>query len=313
MSEKVTLEFLKNYATEFCAITLAKAYSQKETLNGHDLLQLTPVKKINQHIVGRLSAHWNNQIQNFSSPYFDFNAGEVKSALEHFSNVVSQHISLRREHLQPWLQDVVEKTLAPLASVTTLSDADENLINLFSSVHPLVLSIPKPVEEAAAPAPVESRSVSFFRLAEDENEEPEVVAPAREIKAEVDETPAVKSEPAPIVKPAEPVITEKPTSLNNRFQVETPQYSPDVTYGSVKLKLENIGQSISLAQRFMFVGQLFKGDFEAFSQSISALDNAPDYAEAHRFVTETLASKYGWDIKGEAVSELITLVKRKFN
>lgn len=304
MSEKVTFETLKKYATEFCAITLAKAYSSKDTLSGHDLLKLTPVRKINQHIVARLSAHWNSQLQHFNSPYFDFNSGEVKTALEHFSNVVSQHIALKREHLQPWLQDIVEKTLTPLASAEVLSESDEDLIRQFSSVHPLVIDLPG----KAVADPVSPKSVSFFNIAEEEIEEPRPVT----VREEVQEQPIGQKEE--VLKAVPPAPSDsRPESLNSRFKVELPQYSGDLNYGSVKVKLESIGQSISLAQRFMFVGQLFKGDFEAFSHSVQTLDSAQDLDTAQSYITQTLAGKYGWDLKSEAVTELIALTKRKFN
>lgn len=299
MSEKVTHENLKKYATEFCAITLAKAYSGKETLNGHELLKLTPVRKINQYLVSRLSAHWNGQLQNFSSPYFDFGSPEVKQALEHFSNVVSQHIALRREHLSPWLQDIVEKTLSPLASGQVLSETEEELVRQFSITHPLVIDSPKP-DPVTTAIP---KSVSFFNLIEEEQEikpeEPPVAARPQE----------AKSTPTP--RPA--ASTGLPESINSRFRVETPGVSTETNYGSVKLKLESIGQSISLAHRFMFVGQLFKGDFDAFSQSIKTLDNSPDWETAQSYISKNLAERYDWDLKNEVVVELVTLVKRKFN
>lgn len=320
MSEKVTFETLKKYATEFCAITLAKAYSSKDTLSGHDLLKLTPVRKINQHIVARLSAHWNSQLQHFNSPYFDFNSDAVKTALEHFSNVVSQHIALKREHLQPWLQDIVEKTLAPLSNAEVLSENDEDLVRQFSSVHPLVIDIRR--KEAAAAGPGPHKSVSFFNIVEEEVEVskpagvPAVGAPATGVPAtapeEKQEQPADKKEEAH--KAASPAAhVSRPESLNSRFKVELPEYSGDLNYGSVKVKLENIGQSISLAQRFMFVGQLFKGDFEAFSHSVQTLDSTQDWDTAHSYITQNLAEKYGWDLKNEAVTELIALTKRKFS
>ncbi|ODS77688.1 MAG: hypothetical protein ABS46_17895 [Cytophagaceae bacterium SCN 52-12] len=309
MSEKVTFETLKKYATEFCAITLAKAYSSKDTLSGHDLLKLTPVRKINQHIVARLSAHWNSQLQHFNSPYFDFNSDEVKTALEHFSNVVSQHIALKREHLQPWLQDIVEKTLAPLAGAGVMSESDEDLVRQFSSVHPLVIEIQR--KEAAATAPGSAKSVSFFNIVEEEAEETKQALPTAAVAEEKQEQQADKKEEAP--KAAAAPQAGRPESLNSRFKVELPDYSGDLNYGSVKVKLENIGQSISLAQRFMFVGQLFKGDFEAFSHSVQTLDSAPDWDTAHAYITQNLAGKYGWDLKNEAVTELIALTKRKFS
>lgn len=307
MSEKVTFETLKKYATEFCAITLAKAYNSKDTLSGHDLLKLTPVRKINQHIVARLSAHWNSQLQHFNSPYFDFNSGEVKTALEHFSNVVSQHIALKREHLQPWLQDIVEKTLAPLASAEVLSESDKDLVRQFSSVHPLVIDIPEP--EPVAALPDSPKSVSFFNIAEEEAEEYKPVA----VPEKAHEQPAVPKEE--VLQPASPAPSgNRPeSSLNSKFKVELPEYSGDLNYGSVKVKLESIGQSISLAQRFMFVGQLFKGDFEAFSHSVQTLDSAQDWETANSYILQNLAGKYGWDLKSEAVTELIALTKRRFS
>ncbi|GAA4431733.1 hypothetical protein GCM10023091_02940 [Ravibacter arvi] len=306
MSEKVTPETIKKYATEFCAITLATAYNGKETLNGHELLKLTPVKKINQHIVARLSTYWNNQIQSFNSPYFDFEADEVKAALEHFSNVVSQHISLRREHLQPWLLDIVEKTLAPITAATVLTEAEETLIQQFSTVHPLVVSRPQPEPPRVA------KSVSFFDSIETAPDEKPAPDQAPVVQAAPMETPRPAAAVVADATPAQPLLHNRPESINSRYKADLPAHSHDVNYGSVKIKLENIGQNISLAQRFMFVGQLFGGDFEAFSQSIRTLDESGDLEAAQNFITGTLADRYNWDLKNEAVTELIALTKRRF-
>lgn len=127
----------------------------------------------------------------------------------------------------------------------------------------------------------------------------------------------------PIVK-AEPVVAvlseiisksagnSEMDSVNNRFKVNIPAESEDKSYGNVQLKVDSIAGSIPLGQRFMFVNQLFSRNSDHFEKAIFELDNAKSYEEAEDMIWHRYASKYAWDINGEAVKELLVIVKRKF-
>ncbi len=102
-------------------------------------------------------------------------------------------------------------------------------------------------------------------------------------------------------------------SLNNRFKVDIPAPSSESTYGSVSPKVDSIMGSIALGQRFMFVNQLFDRNSDAFDVAIHELDRATTFDEAQNIVNHKLATKYSWDKNSPAVSDLMTIIKRKFN
>ncbi|WP_229207898.1 hypothetical protein [Dyadobacter beijingensis] len=128
---------------------------------------------------------------------------------------------------------------------------------------------------------------------------------------------------APRAEPASAVISEivakanaQPSaerdSLNNRFKVDLPKPTDDKSYGSVSVKVENIAGSIPLGQRFMFVNQLFDRNSEHFDKAIYELDRVKSFEEAENLIWHRYASKYAWDVNGEAVTALLAIVKRKF-
>jgi hypothetical protein len=138
--------------------------------------------------------------------------------------------------------------------------------------------------------------------------------------------PASTQIPAPAAAPprAEPGVavlsdivsktnSSERESLNNRFKVEVPKASEENRYGSVQVKVENIAGSIPLGQRFMFVNQLFNKNSEHFDKAIYELDLVKNYEEAENLIWHRYASKYAWDVNGEAVQALLAIVKRKFS
>ncbi|MBE9465305.1 hypothetical protein ACFP1I_14050 [Dyadobacter subterraneus] len=135
--------------------------------------------------------------------------------------------------------------------------------------------------------------------------------------------PAAPSAP-PVPQRAEPGVeilsnivsktnSSERESLNNRFKVDVPKVSDESRYGNVQVKVESIAGSIPLGQRFMFVNQLFSKNSEHFDKAIYELDLVKSYEEAENLIWHRYASKYAWDVNGEAVLALLAIVKRKFN
>ncbi|TDE11990.1 hypothetical protein [Dyadobacter psychrotolerans] len=186
-----------------------------------------------------------------------------------------------------------------------LDDRDPYLIQ-FSEIFPLNLSELLPKEEQKANvAPLKSESKSFFDAAFGESE-------------------TVRPEPAAAPQRAEPGVavlseivaktnsTER-ESLNNRFKSNMPEPGEDKSYGTIPVKVESIAASIPLGQRFMFVNQLFSKNSEHFEKAIYELDMVKSYEEAQNLIWHRYASKYAWDVNGEAVTALLNIVKRKFS
>jgi len=110
------------------------------TLDGPALLKFTPIRQVNLLVLRQLLGRWQQEASALRSPYFDFEAGPVRTALGQFMNVLSRHIRLDRAALEPLLAQAVADTLAlatdagaafdslllpPVGPDTTLDAADE--------------------------------------------------------------------------------------------------------------------------------------------------------------------------------------------
>ncbi len=107
------------------------------TLDGPALLQLTPIRQVNLLVLRQLLSRWQQEASQLRSPYFDFEAAPVRTALGQFMNVLSRHIRLDRAALEPLLTQAVAGTLVlatdPAAAFERLllppagPDADEEV------------------------------------------------------------------------------------------------------------------------------------------------------------------------------------------
>lgn len=111
MSGTINHAALKQYASEFTTKVLTDFYAGKATINGQEILALTPVRQVNLGIISRIFDQWKADTQAFRSPYFDFGKEEVKNALQEFMNTVSRNIAIKRDDFQPLLLHSTEDAL----------------------------------------------------------------------------------------------------------------------------------------------------------------------------------------------------------
>ncbi|MCF0072002.1 hypothetical protein LZD49_16100 [Dyadobacter sp. CY261] len=187
-----------------------------------------------------------------------------------------------------------------------IDDAEQHLIQ-FAEVFPINISELKIQEAGKATAQPQQvhKHESFFDSAFGQLEP----STARPVAPRAEPASAVISE---IVAKANVQPSSERDSLNNRFKVDLPKHSDDQSYGSVPVKVESIAGSIPLGQRFMFVNQLFDRNSEHFDKAIYELDRVKSFEEAENLIWHRYASKYAWDVNGEAVTALLAIVKRKF-
>ena len=368
MSNSLNISALNQYAARFSTTILNEVYRSQNVVTGAELLKLTPVRQVNLGILNRLFGSWKSNAESFRSIYFDFENEEVKSALETFMNIVSRHISVKREDLAPLLQSSVEEALKLLYTPEVYLDekiragsndeftrsnaeqlvkytqihrkigeallqklveggsdsvsqtkalnwiqeikGDDDLLDdptpyadQFAEVFPLNLNELIVKEVKNTPSPKSEESKSFFDAAFGEIEP----STSRSNSSKAESGVAILSE---IVAKTQ---TGEKASLNNSFKVEVPKPADDKSYGTIPIRVENLSSAIPLGQRFMFVNQLFNKNSEHFEKAIYELDNVKSFEEAENLIWHRYASKYAWDVNGEAVTSLLNIVKRKFN
>jgi hypothetical protein len=111
MSNKFNANALAEYCRAFARRLCNEAYQNQSVVSGRQLLELAPVSQTNLLIISNLYDKWKTDVEKFRSPYFDYTHPEVQEALQGFMNTVSQHIAIRREHLEPMLADATRRTL----------------------------------------------------------------------------------------------------------------------------------------------------------------------------------------------------------
>ncbi|WP_338873840.1 hypothetical protein WBJ53_31590 [Spirosoma sp. SC4-14] len=111
MSNKFNANALTEYSKSYARRIAADFYQQHTTINGQQILSLTPIHQINILVISSLSDKWRADAEKLRSPYFDFSNTDVQEALQNFMNVVSQYISVRREHLEPLLVEAIKQTI----------------------------------------------------------------------------------------------------------------------------------------------------------------------------------------------------------
>src|SRR5690606_20781426 len=79
----------------------------EETINGKQILSLSNINQVNLLIIKNLFQKWKKETGKLQSPFFDYDNAEVKKALQHFMNVLSNNITIRKNNFEPLLKKSV--------------------------------------------------------------------------------------------------------------------------------------------------------------------------------------------------------------
>jgi hypothetical protein len=137
MQDKYSLAKCEQYGRRLASRLCQQYFGPQPdaTLDGPALLQFTPVRQLNLLVLRQLLGRWQHEAQQLRSPFFNFEAEPVRTALTQFMNVLSRHIRLDRAALEPLLAQAATDTLVLAADPvlafervvlpTTGPDADE--------------------------------------------------------------------------------------------------------------------------------------------------------------------------------------------
>ena len=355
MLHKLNASALNEYSHAFARKISADFFDSHANASGAEILKLTAIPQVNLFLISSLYEKWKADAEAFKSPYFNFEQADVQQALQVFMNVVSQHISVKRDDLEPLLVEATKNTLTLLLNPQQyfndlLRDQPDFLVKAetvkqLQKYVKINAIIPQTIAEKMA-----SRPTVFVNQAIDWVEELVEKQPERletiekwvagfsdkwplnldEIRrkptlaaAPVVETPSNQSFfdsiPNPVVETSQPVAVEEEAvaavhinnenaeSLNDQLRNDSDSMA-DLWQ---KQAIANIGDNIPLAQKFMFIHQLFDGSNSSYETAIETLDQATDYPVALNYIRK-LSTENHWDSSSEAVVELLEVVKRRF-
>ena len=91
------------------------AAAPQALLDGPAVLKFAPIRQVNLFVVRQLLGQWTQEMARLRSPYFNFEAPEVRQGLTQFMNLVSRHIQLSRAAFEPLLARAIGDTLGVAA------------------------------------------------------------------------------------------------------------------------------------------------------------------------------------------------------
>ena len=118
MNDKYSLAKCAQYGRRLAARLCDQHFGPQPeaTLDGPAVLKFTPVRQLNLLVVRQLLGQWQAETARLRSPYFDFEAASVQTALAQFMNVISRHIRLGRASFEPLLAQAAADTLGLVAT-----------------------------------------------------------------------------------------------------------------------------------------------------------------------------------------------------
>lgn len=333
MEGKINRDYLKSYSVSYTNNILDTAYKGGQYLIGRDLTTLCTPEQVNYNLLKNIFLQWEAEMSKLQSPYFDYSATIVQSALKSFMDVLSRNIKLDQGSLRPLLQQAVEETMyqvfQPLYYFENFLWPDqvdrlkiEEIVKLkrFVRINPGFLQELLKVWEADNK--VEADTIEYqqqiARMAGNwkENWEPanpyveafsKVVSLQTESLWKTDDSLSEKKENG-TSKNVNDQYSKRVVSLNEKLQKDQTTLADQ----HLNKKVENIKQSLTLNQKFMFVNELFAGNSDEFGIILDRIEKCTNYHEAIKILDDHSSERSQWDMESDAVKELIDLVSRRF-
>lgn len=322
MDDRISWKIVEQYSAGYAHRAADSFFAEKKVITGREILSFCGVQQVNLFIVKELFSAWMNESQKYKSPFFDYEAKEVKNALLQFQTVLSNHISIGRDHLFPLLQKAVHRCLyLVLDPYDYYSDTLEKngkeklkLDELRNEIKYLKINraplekLVKKLEEKDTPVSGNEAFAMLDQILEEVGFTPEdvdhVISQFSTVLPLQIEKFYEKNEERQ--QPDRRTLTTIPEriAINEALQMEH-----KATVADNFQKISRLKESLTINQKFMFTKILFNGDFELFSKAVEQIDKF----ESHLQATQFIGSYYThWDKESEEYEEFMEMVNKRF-
>lgn len=314
MEEKISAQVIEEYSRLFAATLANSFFENKEKISGREILSLCDINQVNLLVIKELMHHWNSESDKWKSPFFDYEAPEVKESMRQFCNVLSNHILISKIDYIPLLKTATAQTLhilfAPYDFFSDVLDAKGN--GLMKTDHlknetrylrinraPLDKLIEKLDERKIEIITGNEAFAMLDHILEEMNFSPE------DIDGYVVSFSKVATLPlATLYERKEPQPKQPKPSMPEQTSIK-----PKVSTDESKKKKGTLIDSLTINQKFMFTKMLFAGDFQLFSKTMEQTDTFESLSEATSYINDNFPH---WDRESEAFEEFMAMLQQKF-
>jgi hypothetical protein len=322
MDEKISLQAVEEYSKAFSSKIADEYFAQHQKISGGEILKLCKTNQINLFIIRELLKAWKQETTKYKSPYFDYEKKEVKDVLTQFQNVLSNNISIAKDHFLPLLRKGVSLTvyliLDPYDFYSDTLDKHGNGIIKVSELKNEIKYIKinqKPLEKLVQKLEekkIESLSGNeafalLDHILEEVNFAPEEIEPyTKQFSAVVPLELEKLYEGSPELFKA-PVVPKKQNVVR---PIINEQQETMTTVVDNFQKITDLKNRLTINQKFMFTKMLFNGDFDLFNNTITKIDALQSFGQA----TSYLDAHYSnWDRESEEYEEFMELITKRFS
>jgi hypothetical protein len=323
MDEKINPQAIEQYSTEYASLLANRFFEKKGKITGPEVLALCEVKQVNLFVIRELMHVWMNEVEKLRSPYFDYQAQEVKDVLTQFQNVLSNHISIAKADFLPLLQLAVAKTIRLiLTPYDFYSDTLDRYGKGYLKKEVLVREV-KYIKINKAPLERLVKILAERKL--DLVTGNEAFGMLDYILEEVNFAPEDVDGHLSQFSLLLPVRIEKLYEQKSLLKTEEPKKpeqtkifpdniskEPKITLAEnlAKQKSFHLKDSLTINQKFMFTKILFKGDFEIFSEAVDKIDSLETLNHALAYIGENYPE---WDRESEEYEEFVEVLEKRFS
>jgi hypothetical protein len=347
MESKLNHSSIEAYSTAYTQKIASDFYRSNESITGNQIVELCNIRQINFLILKNLFQKWKKETEKLQSPYFDYNDQKVKEALQSFMNVLSQNISVKRNHFEPVLKKAVHETILlifapfeyfgreinnPERTKISLEDLQEISRYVKVNTYPLEALVDKfknqnvnemyndEAYSSLNDISLEKKDNKKENFQESLDQFSQTLPLSLDIIFEIAEEKKVEEEIKNILVDKEvPEVKEKssPTNFFNQHLTlnEKLNNKSKATIADLhqKKKIENIKKHISIYQRFMFINELFNGKVDEFDKAVETLDVCNNYQEALHVIDKNYMKQYKWNMEAEEVNEFLEILAKRYN
>ncbi|HPI79754.1 MAG: hypothetical protein M9954_12700 [Cyclobacteriaceae bacterium] len=321
MDEKISLLAVEEYSDKFSAKIADGYFARHQKISGGEILKLCPSRQINLFVVRELLKTWKQETARYRSPYFNYEAPDVRDSLTRFQNALSNNISIARDHFLPLLKKGVAHTLFLVLNpydfysetldkkgggTIKVADLKSEVKYIKINQRPLETLVQKLEEKNTVSIAGNEAFAMLDQILEEVSFAPEDVGPfVAQLSAIVPlDVEALYEASGPSGNapgnqpPARPIVNEQlqkghVTTVADNFQ-----------------KIPDLKNRLTINQKFMFTKILFNGDFDLFNNAIAKIDSLASLDEA----TSYLDSHYSnWDKETEEFEEFMDMVTKRFS
>lgn len=325
MDEKISQKEVEQYSHAYATLLAESFFAKKEKISGAEILSLCEIKQVNLFVVRELRQTWRQEILKLKSPYFDYQATEVKEAMDNLQNILSNHISIGKNDFQPLLKAAITHTLNLVLSPydffsdildkhgdgylsTALLKDDVKYLKINQA--PLERLVKK-LEERKAELITGTEAFALLdHILEEVSFTPEDVEPyvskfSNSLPLNLNKFFGEK--PKSVSIEAKPIATVKPEQVKIFSE---PLKEPTIADSLAKQKTVRLKDNLTINQKFMFTKILFKGDFEIFTEAIDYLDSLDTLSRALAHLGDTYPH---WDRESEEYEEFVEVLTKRFS